>query len=98
WQMLTGVSSLKVADSDEGVVAVSTRTADMLGKPCYMAVMVDGIQMNKLGTHLYVDLRQLPRPEEIHGIEVFSGASNIPLQYGGMGAGKTCGLIAIWTR
>ena len=33
-----------------------------------------------------------------HGIEVFGGPSTIPLQYGGTGNNKWCGLIAIWTK
>jgi hypothetical protein len=40
----------------------------------------------------------LPKPEEIHGIEVFAGPASIPLQYSGIGKDKWCGLIAIWTR
>jgi hypothetical protein len=44
----------------------------------------------------YIDLRDLPVPDQIHGVEVFAGT--IPLQYGGVETGKTCGLLAIWTR
>ena len=44
------------------------------------------------------DLRMLPPPEEVYGLEVFAGPSSIPPQYGGVGVGKWCGLIAVWTR
>ena len=63
-----------------------------------MTVMVDGLVMNSGPGQLTFDLRLLPKPEEIHGIEVFAGPASIPLQYGGSGSNKWCGLIAIWTR
>lgn len=44
------------------------------------------------------DLSRLPPPDAIYGIEVFAGPASIPLQYGGSGNGKWCGLIAIWTK
>jgi hypothetical protein len=42
--------------------------------------------------------KTLPRPNEIHGIEVFAGPASIPPQYGGTGSNKWCGLIAVWTK
>ncbi|MDB4873694.1 MAG: hypothetical protein JWM41_140 [Gemmatimonadetes bacterium] len=100
WQMLTGVPSMTVTDRIDRVVAVSGRTmlANKNGDPCFMSVMVDGLLMRNDPGAMSYDLRKLPRPEEIHGVEVFAGAATIPLQYGGVGAGKMCGLIAIWTR
>jgi hypothetical protein len=100
WQMLTSVPSVTVTDRTDRVVAVSGRamTANKNGDPCFMAVMVDGILMKKDAGEMSYDLRRLPRPEEIHGVEVFAGGATIPVQYGGMGEGKMCGLIAIWTR
>jgi hypothetical protein len=50
------------------------------------------------GTPRPTDLSRLPPPDAIYGIEVFAGPASIPLQYGGSGNGKWCGLIAIWTR
>jgi hypothetical protein len=60
--------------------------------------MVDGVALRKTDDQGGVNLQDLPHPDEIHGIEVFAGPSTIPLQYGGTGGGKWCGLIAIWTR
>ncbi len=58
-----------------------------------MAVMIDGLIMRPALGDSAVDLAQLPRPDEIHGIEVFAGAATTPLKYGGMSAfDKTCGL------
>ena len=102
WQMLTSVPSILIADNDTMVVARSVRgaTKGLLDiSPCYVQVMVDGVIKITLGGQKGYDLRDLPRPDEIHGIEVFAGPASIPLQYGGLGgAEKWCGLIAVWTR
>ena len=99
WQMLTGVPSILVVDSN-AVTVRSTRsdaiTPDLKRIPCYLSIMVDGVIRNPDGAPF--DLRMLPAPDEVHGVEVFAGASSIPLQYGGTGNGKWCGMIAIWTR
>jgi hypothetical protein len=101
WQMLTAVPSVRIVDS-AGVTAESTRSLnvnpDLSVSKCYMTVMVDGLVMNSGPGQLTFDLRLLPKPEAIHGIEVFAGPASIPLQYSGIGKDKWCGLIAIWTR
>lgn len=101
WQLLTDVPSVRVIDSDTMVVARSARTttiANYQNDYCYLRIMVDGVSLNTDPSHRAFDLRFLPRPEEIEGIEVFAGAASIPLKYGGSGDDKWCGLIAIWTR
>lgn len=100
WQMLTNVPSVRIVDIDTMVIARSTRTtiANYQSDYCYPLVMVDGVLLNRDTFHKAFDLRFLPRPDEIHGIEVFAGAASLPVQYGGMGDGKWCGVIAIWTR
>ena len=93
--------SILIVDS-AAVTAESTRSQrlrpDLSIEKCYIAVMIDGMIMNGNPSDKAFDLRQLPKPEEIHGIEVFAGPSSIPMQYGGMGDGKWCGMIAVWTR
>jgi len=100
WQMLTGVSAIRVVDS-AGVTVESTRSnkthPDGSVTKCYLKVMVDGMVMNAFADQAF-DLRLLPKPDEIHGIELFAGPASIPLQYLGSGGDKWCGLIAIWTR
>lgn len=109
FQMLSNLSTVKVTEGftagrsgDEVVAAVSTRTysPNLINgsQPCFYMVMVDGVVKRPPAGQQSFDLRQLPRPEEIHGIEVFAGPASIPLQYGGVGDGKWCGLIAVWTR
>ena len=100
WQMLTAVPSIRIVDS-AGVTVESTRSLnvnpDMSVSKCYLTVMVDGLVMNAAPQQAF-DLRLLPKPEEIHGVEVFAGPSSIPPQYNGAGTNKWCGLIAVWTR
>jgi outer membrane receptor for ferrienterochelin and colicin len=100
WQMLRGIAGVTVATRDYKVVATSRRA--MISRfdnaPCFLLVMVDGVPLSKVGTESGFNLQELPPPDQIHGIEVFVGPASIPLQYGGTGNGKWCGLIAIWTR
>jgi hypothetical protein len=101
WQMLTGIASVDVTVRDSRVIATSRRarvSEFRSNTPCYLLVMVDGVSLSKTGDEGGFNLQDLPQPDEIHGIEVFAGPSSIPPQYGGTGAGKWCGLIAIWTR
>jgi hypothetical protein len=81
------------------VVATSRRgtVKDFTNEPCFLSVVVDGVLVSGLGGGAF-DLRQLPPPDQVMGLEVFNGAASIPAQYGGEGAGKNCGLIAVWTR
>jgi hypothetical protein len=85
---------------DMATYAISPRSGMAFGTAnCYMMVAVDGVVKKPSPGQPAFDLRQLPRPDEIHGIEVFAGPASIPLQYGGEGDGSTwCGLIAVWTR
>ncbi len=81
WQMLTNVPSMRIIDS-AGITAESTRSlnprSDFSLEPCYYLVMVDGLIMNPAGNNRAFDLRQLPKPDEIHGIEIFAGPASIP--------------------
>jgi hypothetical protein len=102
WQMLTGIPSIKVVDIDTMVVLLSTRSVslkpDLTMEPCYLLIMIDGTVMNGGPGQKGFDLRMLPPPNDVHGIELFAGPSSIPLQYGGVGTGKWCGMVAVWTR
>ncbi|HVE33884.1 MAG TPA: carboxypeptidase regulatory-like domain-containing protein [Gemmatimonadaceae bacterium] len=100
WQMLTGIASIKVVDTMSVTVESARSNLSRFGAlvPCYLSVVVNGIpQRPKPGAGAF-DLRDLPPPADIYGIEVFAGGASIPVQYGGTGDGKLCGLIAIWTR
>lgn len=101
WQLLTRISFVRITASALGVFAASGRgdTPSLIepGKACPMQILIDGVRLSPAdGSE--VDLNQLPPPDAIHGIEVFAGAARLPLEFGGAGANKWCGAIAIWTR
>lgn len=104
WQLLTAIPSVKIVSLNGTSVAQSARGSrpSLLAPnlPCNFRLMVNGLLIPTQGdgAAAYTDLSYLPPPAEIYGIEVFAGASSIPLQYGGSGADKWCGLIAVWTR
>jgi CarboxypepD_reg-like domain len=71
---------------------------------CPFQFFIDGVLVNtpKVDVHL-------PRPDELEGIEVYSGAATIPLQYKAFGGlqgsdgvlgngGGFCGVVLLWTR
>jgi hypothetical protein len=101
WQLLTTIPSIRVVDS--GTVTVeSTRswrpTPGFTMEKCYLLILVDGMAMTPTPGQKAFDLRLLPKPDEIFGVEVFAGPSNIPPQYLRFGDGTWCGAIAVWTR
>jgi iron complex outermembrane receptor protein len=105
WQMLSRVPAMKLVPSSKqiggGLLPVSNRgmKVDRTGAgPCFMSVMIDGVTMIPTPPDLAFDLRRLPAPDEIHGIEIFAGPGSIPPQYNGAGNDKRCGLVAIWTK
>lgn len=100
WEMLQGVQSVRVDDFSGARYAYSTRSnyMDEKGSPCFLRVAVDGLVQLAGLDHVGFDLNQLPPPSEIHGIEVFAGAATLPIEFAGIGDGKGCGLIAIWTK
>lgn len=92
WQLLTRLPSVVVVDTAGKKVI---QTARRMSVPCVVRVGVDG----SLLPEPEPDVRNLPPPSEIHGIEVFSGISTAPLQYGSRFADmQMCGLVMIWTR
>lgn len=64
-----------------------------LGEPAYcpMAVQLDGV---KLSTQF--DLRLLPTPKDIAGIEIYSGPATTPPQFAG--PDSHCGVMIVWTK
>lgn len=101
WHLLMNVPSMKIIQTGPVVTAESNR-AMIMGQPCYMNVLVDGIPMAQTadiyGKLQPINLNDLPPMSDIHGIEVFAGSARIPLRYAGEGGGKWCGLILVWTR
>jgi hypothetical protein len=70
---------------------------------CGPMVFIDGIAVTKLDPDrravLPTEAREALRmvnPSQLAGIEIYRGASQIPIELGGTGGG--CGVIALWTR
>jgi hypothetical protein len=57
-------------------------------------IFLDGALIGGAGD--YVNLDNLVRPDEVEGIEVYKGPSQIPPQFNM--TGSACGVIVIWTR
>jgi hypothetical protein len=104
WQMLQHSPGIKIrqgGDNGGGMYAVTARAQQtnlnsrLPDTPCYLRVLVDGVLLPDEMPDLN---RVMPKPSEIHGIEVWAGPSSIPPQYGGSGSGKWCGMIAVWTK
>lgn len=60
---------------------------------CTPAVVLDGMSIYAGAD----DVDQLVRPEELAGVEVYTGVGGIPLQYGGLEA-NGCGAVLLWTK
>jgi hypothetical protein len=87
--------SIDIADDGHGhQFAVNTRgLTSLLGTGvCPYQIFVDHVLLPPAP-----DLNILAKPSEIAGIEIYSGAATIPLQYKTT-AGSFCGVILIWTR
>jgi hypothetical protein len=71
---------------------IQFRNASIRGGVCSPPVYVDGAQVNTDfgGLEEVVDIRQ------IAAVEVYTRASDVPLEWGGTLAG--CGIVLIWTR
>lgn len=69
----------------------STRGLGVAGASCRPLVGFDGMVLTA-----GFDLNDIG-PDEIYGIEIYSGSATIPAQYLASAAGSKCGLIMIWT-
>ncbi|HEX8849428.1 MAG TPA: carboxypeptidase regulatory-like domain-containing protein [Gemmatimonadaceae bacterium] len=58
---------------------------------CQPGLVIDGLQFSNGGG----DLDQLVRPDDVAGLAVYRGASEVPVEYQSIGS---CGLIQVWTR
>jgi hypothetical protein len=104
WQMLQHSPGIQIragGASGAGMYAVTSRAAQTSldnrkpDAPCYLRVLIDGVMLPDPMPDLS---HVLPKPSDIHGMEVWAGPASIPPQYGGSGGGKWCGMIAVWTK
>lgn len=60
---------------------------------CTPEVFIDGMKVMQGAD----EVDNLVRPNEVEGVEVYTGQAGVPPQYGGM-AGGDCGVVLIWTK
>ena len=70
---------------------------------CYMQVYLDGVPMAQPSSRPDIfpfDLRRLPSPKEIMGIEIYAGSATVPdwLPQGPQSAHSGCGVVLIWSK
>ena len=82
-------------------IAVSRRRAGAW--PCPMQIVLDGVVLYQTTTPTVipdldkaVDMKGFFDIAGLEAIEIYRGASEVPVEYGGAGAG--CGAILFWTR
>jgi hypothetical protein len=61
---------------------------------CAPDVFVDGMRLFDGAT----DLDQIVRPNEVAGVEVYTGAGTAPAQFMTAGGNSGCGTVVIWTK
>ena len=99
-----GVSVYEVR-GDAGLqllAASSRRTGHSTDVPCYMSVIYDGVTLYRAvstgGIPPYPppDFRKEFELNNIESIEVYRGAGEVPLEFGGPAA--SCGVIVLWSK
>jgi hypothetical protein len=85
--VFSGASMVLV--SKRGTTSMATENGDA----CPYAVV-----LNELTMPVDFDLRSI-QPENLVGVEVYNGASSIPVELNGTRGGEpTCGLVVLWTK
>ena len=83
-------AGVKLIASARGYKAILDPKIDIA--PCVMAIGVDG-QIKEWG----FSVDEIP-PNDIHGIEIYSGPATIPREFATLRPDGYCGLVMIWTR
>jgi len=87
-----GIASVELSQA-AGSVAMCGGT--VMAAACYMSIYVDGVRRWAPGSPDPPDFESM-RNNQYEGVEVYRGASELPIQYQGTGA--ACGAILLWTR
>jgi hypothetical protein len=65
------------------------------GKPCAMQFFVNGTPLSMQGDS---PVNYFIYPQDVVGIEVYSGSSEIPPQFNSSLGNSRCGVVVVWTR
>ena len=86
----------------ELLAASSRRTGHSTDVPCYMTVIYDGVTLYRAVSTGGIprepppDFRKEFMTSNIESIEVYRGAGEVPLEFGGPAA--SCGVIVLWSK
>ena len=83
--------SARSGTTDEYRVRTPSGVREQTVQGCPMQVYIDAVAMP---TPFSLDL--LPPPNNLAGIEMYTGPATTPLQFGG--ADRRCGVILVWTK
>ena len=86
-ELLLNIPRVNVPVAPDDVITMLSPFGD-----CGPMLYVDGILVSRAPT-----ARELPSVVDIEAIEVYRGAAEVPLQWGGTAA-QGCGVIVIWTK
>ncbi|HEX6944200.1 MAG TPA: carboxypeptidase regulatory-like domain-containing protein [Gemmatimonadaceae bacterium] len=97
--MFYRVAGLQVEQASNPIDGKRIYMRGLFSDRCFPAIYIDGMYMSDLSAN---DIDGMVRPDEVAGIEVYSGAW-VPAQFtrglAGVGhVGEACGSIVIWTR
>jgi hypothetical protein len=99
YDLLRQSKTLRVSSEGGPIKAKSARNTAI---NCFVQVYLDGIPLSQPSSNPLapLDLRNLPSPKEIMGIEIYAGAATAPiwLPIGPQTAHIGCGVIMLWTR
>jgi len=89
--LFRSVLGVQVAMVNGAPTITSTRGLGVGGSSCKPLVGFDGMVLSAA-----FDVNDIS-PDEIYGIEIYSGSATIPSQYLVLTGGSSCGLVMIWT-
>ncbi len=87
--MLYGLNGVRMIRDKFGASPYSTQITGFSGKPCRMAILIDGQQMRNTALDEYLT------GGEVMGIEIYSRGGNTPVTL--QASDNMCGIVAIWT-
>jgi hypothetical protein len=104
---LVGRAGVNVLRSRTGVFAMSKNIVGPFGERCPLSVILDGaVIFRSTGVTMQgsggvpsappPDLNAILGTHELHAVEIYGSASEVPIEFGGRHA--ACGAVVLWTR
>jgi hypothetical protein len=92
FDLFRSTPGVRVTGSSMNGTTIEFTIGSIRGPSCSPSIYVDGIQVNLD----FGGLESVVSIDQIAGVEIYTRASSVPLQWGGTNAG--CGVLLIWTR